>query len=178
MGVSASVHTYFGIEAPRSVFFAPTGDLKRVCSAYVTEHQVTPSAKFCDQCGSKTAHMAMEVPTEAFKAFCVDKDVDPLYAFYQLQEGDGCEWSDQTGTQHTIGWHKVQAFDNSELKPQDYTYALGFKLGCVHAEGPNEPRLLAYSLEELSKLAEAMREIAEAFQLTGVPKLYAQVYFG
>jgi len=174
MGCTAYLHTYFAIECPRSTFFTPTGALKRVCSVHVTGHAVGSESKFCDQCGAKTALRALEEPTEVFKAFCAEREVPPAFAFQELSDS-GWEWSDNAGTKYTLGWHKLQAGTSYETSPSD-VMGLGIQLGNVNAED-GASRVVAYSAEDLVKLAEPLREIATTFKLPGTPKLYCQVYF-
>jgi hypothetical protein len=173
MGSTPSISTYFAVEAPRSIFYIPTGEHKRVCSTHVTEHLVGAHAKFCDECGAKTALQSLEAPTEAFAAFCVEREVNPEFAFHELHE-DGWEWSDQAGTKHTLGWYRVQAWDTSELDSGSKCMALGIRLGWTSADS-RDPKLLAYSIEDLTKLVEPLREIAQLFKIDEQPKLYAQL---
>jgi hypothetical protein len=180
MGCTAYLHTYFAIECPRSTFFTATGALKRVCSVHVTGHTVGSESKFCDQCGAKTALQALEEPTEVFKAFCAEREVPPAFAFQELKE-DGWEWSEsRLGEQcpkYTLGWHKLQAGTSYEASPTDIM-GLGIQLANVNAEDhPKASQAVAYSAEDLEKLAEPLREIANTFKLPGTPKLYCQVYF-
>lgn len=174
MGSSPSVHIYFGVKTPRTIFYVPTGEFKRVCSISVTEHLVGANAKFCDQCGAKTAGQALEVPTDAFTAFCAERDVAPEFAFHELNE-EGWEWSDQTGAKHTLGWYRVQAYDTSELDPAAKCMALGIRLGSTYAEDSQDPKVLAYAISDLAKLVEPLLEIAQLFKIDEQPKLYAQL---
>jgi hypothetical protein len=187
MGCTAYLHTYFAIECPRSTFFTPTGALKRVCSVHVTGHTVGSESKFCDQCGAKTALQALEEPTEVFKAFCAERGATPEFAFQELRD-DGWEWSDQgeAPTKYTIGWHKVvgvmiaglQAGTSSETEITGSVMGLGIQLANVCAEDYQKAsQVAAYSAEDLVRLAEPLREIANTFKLQGTPKLYCQVYF-
>jgi hypothetical protein len=172
MGCTAYLHTYIAIECPRTTFFVPTGALKRICSVYVTGHTVGSESKFCDQCGAKTALEALEEPTEAFKAFCAEREVDPAFAFAELTEDS---WEcDNAGTKYKLGWHKLQAGTSYETSPTDVR-GIGIQLGNVQAEDGAQ-RVVAYTAEDLVKLAEPLREIASMLKLTGTPKLYCQVY--
>lgn len=174
MSTSVFAYTYFAIEAPYSAFFATTGEMRRTCPAYPDGHPLQATAKFCDQCGHRAEDKAVEKPTEAFTAFCAEREVDPDYAFHQLRE-EGWEWSDEAGNKHTIGFYRVQAVNQSIPDPAQTVTALGIQLGTAYLR--EMPNVLAYTIEDLQKLVGPVQEMAEAFRITGTPKLYAQAYW-
>lgn len=176
MGTSAYVKTFFGVEAPRSVFFTATNETRQICSRNST-HPIGTRAKFCGDCGAKITQQTLEVPTPAFQAFCDARGSAPDEAFAELQnyELGGWEWcsDDGTGQSCTIKLNRVQACNHSENN--EFITALSTQLGRAHESDTD--KTLAYSAEDLTKLEPAFREIAGLLGISATPKLYVQVYF-
>jgi hypothetical protein len=176
MGLDVHLHTYFAVETPVSSFFLDTGERRAVCRQNIT-HEITEGAKFCAQCGSEVATQAITEPAPAFKTFCDKHEVGPEEAFSLLRDG-AWEWSDNNGAAYTIGWHRVQVVDGSEVNSDEkLVWALGIQIENSNATDTRKLRTVAYSIEDMEKLTEALREITEEFQIEGTPKLYVQVYF-
>jgi hypothetical protein len=182
MSRSVYLRTYYGVEVPRSAFFAPTNTFKRVCAGYPDDHPVSDTANFCDRCGAQTAGQNVEEATKAFREFCAAKDVDPAYVFNQLTDA-GWPWSDPAGRTVEIGWFAVQSYHTSGTRPPTAcVMALGVELDNVPVEGP-PPRTVAYSLDssqlgphQVPVVAAALREFTSGLGLPMTPQLFTQVY--
>lgn len=171
------VNVFYAIEAPYGAFFTPTGSNKRVCSVVPFAHPVQPTANFCDQCGNKTTMQPIEAATEAFQAFCDAREIEPRFAYHQLTE-DGWEWSadDATGVKLTVGLYRVQSVDTPDRRdPRETITALGIKIDSIHEE-PGSLAATSFVAEDLARFDAPVREVAEAFKITGTPRLYVQLY--
>jgi hypothetical protein len=185
--MSRTLHicTYYGREVPRSVFFTPTNDLKRVCSYAPDTHLVSDTARFCEQCGAPTAGQSIEIPTEAFRAFCAAQDIDPAYAFHQLND-TGWHWTtkDEQHEVH-IGWFAVQSYNTTNTRSNDQVMALGVEINNIRV-GDGALTTIAYKLSDPSLginkyqipvVAEALRAFSDELKLPVIePQFYVQLY--
>jgi len=172
---------YFAVEAPLSVFFYDTGRREHVCSG--SSHTVSETAKFCEQRGAAAMTKPIMEPTEVFRAFCVKMDCTPEYAFDALRKGEW-EWSDEEGSSHTLGWHKVNYLEDSESLAESSSgkrlMALGIELASrdltddiVYESRKQE---LSYTLDDLAAFTRVMQEVKDEFNIPAAPKLYVQGY--
>ena len=170
----SEINVYLAVEAPISTFFVDTGKEKIVCSGD-GQHEVRETANFCEHCGSPIKRVPIKEPAPALKAFCDKEGVTPVQAFFHLEE-EGWEWSDVEGeTSYTLRWLEVQLRSCSKEKIR----ALGFCLETIDAIPSQDKRnVVSYSLDDFPfKLKEALREVAESFELEAEPKLYLQVLY-
>jgi hypothetical protein len=182
MGVTVRLCTYFGIEAPREVFWIATGE-QLVCGRDL-RHTITANAKFCPECGLETKLITIEAPSPRFAEMCAKSGLDPV-KFFGLLSGDtleeGWAWEDDgeggSGRSFSLRWLNVAAIDgDAGYSPK--LMALAFTLHSVYTHTSDPPPRVAASWSEMEIYDRAMREVAKIFGIEGEPRLYSQVFYG
>ena len=87
MSSTVGIIAYYAIEAPKSVFYEPSGPPQTACGAYPKEHPTAPQAKFCEHCGRATKPFQPLKPTETFLEVCQKHGV-PLGEKVECRLGD------------------------------------------------------------------------------------------
>lgn len=172
MSLYIGLNTYFALECPKTVFWAPTGERLASCPKS-QEHQFPPNSKFCPECATPLCAKDIEEPTPVLVRFAEELGVTPKSAFEELVRYDGgWEWTPDSGAKFslTIKWHPIEPFLGEKLR----MHGLGFKLAQESYFNPvGQP--LSYTLAELAPYHIALMEVAKKFEIQADPRFYVQV---
>ena len=170
------VQTFFGVEAPRSVFWATAGEAL-VCTTDLN-HALAEGASSCAVCGAKLRAISIEMPSTRFGEICMSAGLEPAECFRHLcGVGDsGWEWQDDgpggSGQSFRLYWASVETFPGNQESLELERPALGFRVGEAQS---GTKSLTSVSYGALAIYDRAMREVSRIFGLDGDPKLYSQV---